>query len=343
MTSQAAPHSAKPARAAERDVEETSRMSFGDHLEELRDCLIRATLGVAAGTVLAMIFGKQILEIIYRPLLVAQYVNGLSPELQALSPTAAFAAYLKIAFLSGLIISMPWVLYQVWLFVASGLYAREQRFVKLLVPTSAGLFAVGVLFLYYIVLPMVLHFFITFNRTFGVPDLTPTALQQLLLPRREIARPTPEPAELPNATILQEAPVDPKPGQWWVDATTRRLMLQTDSGVWSTLLEPGQSSPAIKSQFAIDFYISFVLTLALAFGITFETPLVVLFLAWSRIVTRAAMVQGRRYILLGTVILAAVMTPPDVVSQLLLATPMYLLFELGLLAARLVETRKPPV
>ena len=96
----------------------------------------------------------------------------------------------------------------------------------------------------------------------------------------------------------------------------------------------------LHSQFALDFYISFVLMLALAFGIAFETPVVVFFLAWTGIVTTAAMGRARRYVLFATVILAAMLTPPDVISQLLLAGPMYLLFELGIFVARITE-RKP--
>ena len=103
---------------------------------------------------------------------------------------------------------------------------------------------------------------------------------------------------------------------------------------------PGTTSDPMQSQFAVDFYISFVLMLALAFGIAFETPVVVFFLAWSGIVPTATMVRSRRYILLGTVIASALLTPPDIISQMLLAGPMYLLFELGVLVARFAE-RKP--
>jgi sec-independent protein translocase protein TatC len=316
-------------------------MSFGDHLDELRTCLIRALIGVVIGTVISLVYGKEILEIIYRPLLFAQYANDLPPHIQALAPTAAFTAYLKIGFLSGLIISMPWALYQAWIFVASGLYSHERRFIRFLVPTSLGLFVVGVTFLYFIVLPVVLHFFINFNKTFDTPDLTPTAFQRLLLPDEPPTGATTEDAAASIIPILATDPPNAAVGEIWVNSTTRRLMVKTDSGVWSMELELGASSPAMQSQFAIDFYVSFVLMLALAFGIAFETPIVVFFLAWSGIVTREAMSRGRRYVLLGTVAAAAMLTPPDVVSQLLLAGPMYMLFEIGLVAARVVERRIP--
>lgn len=316
------------------------RMSFGDHLEELRTTLVRALIGVTVGVVVSLIFGKEILEIICAPLLFIQYHNGLAPNLQVLAPTAAFTAYLKVGFLSGLIITMPWVLYQVWIFVASGLYGHERRFVRLLVPTSLGLFVLGVLFLYFIVLPIVLQFFISFNKTFSTPDLTPTFVHRLLLPDRKPEAPAEEVIEHNQFPILLRKPADPKTGDVWVNRTTRRLVVQTDSGLLSVPLVTGASPTTMQSQFAIDFYVSFVLMLALAFGIAFETPVVVFFLARTGIIPTSAMIRGRRYVLLGTVMAAALLTPPDIISQLLLAGPMYLLFEVGLRVARLAE-RKP--
>jgi len=319
----------------------TTRMSFGDHLDELRTCVIRALVGVAVATVITMMFGKEILLLICRPLWVVQYANGLQPSLQALSPTAAFSAYLKIAFLSGLILAMPWVLHQGWRFVAAGLFPHEKRFVRRLIPTSMGLFAVGVIFLYFLVLPIVLNFFIWFNKAFAEGSFRPTGFQSLLLAgANEPAEPTGWESAL-QVPVLRENPKAPKPGDIWINAVHRRLIVQTSEGVLSTALLPGEADSPMQSQFAIDAYLSFVLMLALAFGIAFETPLAVFFLAWSGVVTRTRMARGRRYILLIIVILAAVITPPDVVSQLMLAVPMYLLFELGLWAARFVEGKYP--
>ena len=272
-------------------------------------------------------------------MLVVQYANGLVPRVQVLAPTAGFIAYLKIGFLSGLILTMPWVIYQIWRFVASGMYPRERRFVMLLIPASTGLFVAGVAFLYMIVLPTVLNFFISFNNQFDTPDLTPGVFQGFLLP---------DPPSVSDAgnegrgivlPILGGDPKDAVAGEAWINGSTRRLVVQTDSGVLSVPLDEGPAAPAMQSQFALDFYISFVLMLALAFGIAFETPIVVFFLAWAGLVSPAKMAAGRRYVLLGMVIIAAVLTPPDVISQILLAGPMYILFEAGLLVARVVKRR----
>jgi len=339
MTKDAKRPSAKSAPGPGDDSVDSARMSFGDHLDELRSCLIRALLGVTLGIIICLIFGREILEIICRPLLIVQHANGLQPSLQVLAPAGAFVAYLKIGFLSGLILAMPWVLYQIWRFVSSGLYTHEQRFAGSLVPASVGLFVVGVLFLYFIVLPIVLHFFIRFNRAFDAPSLTPTTFQRLLLPERENALETAPARGLLKIPTVQSDPEEPADGDTWINTTTRRLMVRMPGGVWSAPLEPGPASPTMHSEFALDYYISFVLMLALAFGIAFEMPIVVFFLAWSRLISTATMRRGRRYVLLGTVVAAAMLTPPDVISQILLAAPMYLLFELGILVAGTVERK----
>jgi len=342
MTDEPSAPSAQASSAPTDPSQDATRMSFGDHLDELRRCMIHALIGVAIASVLCLSVGKQILAVIYQPLLVVQHANGLAPNLMALSPTAAFTAYLKIGFLTGLIVAMPWVLWQAWRFVGAGLYEHERRFVRRLMPASVGLFALGVLFVYYIALPIVLQFFVSFNRSFPAYDLAPSGFQKLLLPAAEPEKKPPAPSETAplRLPVLEENPPEPAVGDTWINETSRRIVTSTPEGIFSVGLEPGAEATTVQSQFALDFYISFVLMLALAFGIAFETPIVVFFLAWSGLVSTLAMRKARRYVLFVTVVLAAVLTPPDVISQLLLAGPMYCLFELGLLVARFVE--KPP-
>lgn len=329
--------------APEEKVIESTRMSFGDHLDELRGCLIRALVGFSIAAAGTLTFGREILEILFRPLWMVQFRNGLQPNLQALAPTDAFTAYLKISFLSALIISMPWIIHQAWRFIAAGLYTREKRFVRGVVWASSGLFIVGVLFLYYLVLPLVLQFFISFNRAFGPADLTPHYVQSLLLPSAET--PVPVTADIGGAqlNVVAADPADAKPGDVWVNSTTRRLMLRTggEGNLWSIPFEVGATASALQSQFAVDPYITFVLLLALAFGLTFETPVVVVFLAWSGLVTAAAMSRSRRYVIMGTIVVSAILTPSaDILNQALLAGPMYVLFELGLMVAKGMERKR---
>lgn len=337
-------HTIEDAAEPEEAVIESTRMAFGDHLDELRGCLVRALLGVSLAAVFTLAYGKEILEIIFRPLWMVQFSNGLQPNLQALAPTDAFTAYLKISFLSALIVAMPWVLHQTWRFIAIGLYTRERRFVQGVVWASSGLFVIGVLFLYYLVLPLVLQFFITFNRTFGPADLTPHYIQSLLVPQSEPPATITQSGDGMRLKVMAEDPGEPKPGDVWVNSTTRRLMLRTggeSGGVWSIPFEIGAASHALQSQFAVDQYISFVLLLALSFGLTFETPVVVVFLAWSGLVPTTTMSRSRRYVLMGTIVASAILTPTaDILNQSLLAGPMYVLFELGLFIAKRVERKR---
>ena len=312
---------------AEAQETNAARMSFGDHLDELRSCIIRALIGVVIATGMCLAFGDTILEIVYRPLNVLQHETGMPTQLQALSPQGPFTSYLKVAILSGLVVSAPWVLLQVWSFVAVGLYPRERRFAKLLAPISLGLFAAGVAFLYFLVLPIVLGFFLRFNATLAAPTFEPVASQTTDTPVGRIP-------------ILGEDPLEPEIGDAWVNVTTNELKIETERGTLVMSMERREGASAIRSQFALDFYISFVLMLALAFGIAFELPIVVYFLAWTGIVSIAQMASARRYVFLGTVVASAMLTPPDVISQVLLAGPMYLLFELGLVAARLTQRKR---
>lgn len=319
--------------APDLDAIEAARMSFGDHLDELRACLIRALVGLALASAVVLFFGKSVLEIAFWPLFMVQRANGLQPRLQSLSPTDAFAAYFKMSLLVGLIVSMPWVLHQAWRFVSAGLYPRERQFARKLTWASTGLFVVGVSFLYFVVLPIVLHFFIMFNRGFDFQPGATSSFYRVLL---QTSEPEPVPDEQTQTTSIPvlsgDAPSDGP--NVWVNARTNRLVVRSKERVWSMPLEPGAVSPGIYSEFAIDSYIHFVLQLCLAFGLAFETPLVVCFLAWTNLVSVSTMAGARRYVLFGIVFLAAVMTPPDVLSQTLLAVPMYVLFELGIYLAR---------
>ncbi len=335
-----ATNNARTTSGRDDDPVESARMSFGDHLDELRSCLIRALIGFALAAAVALYYGAHVLDVIFRPLLIVQRANGLQPRLQALGPTDVFAAYMKVSILTGLIVSMPWLLYQVWRFVAAGLYPTERRFVRLLTWSSSGLFLVGVLFLYFLVLPIVLQFFVSFNRGFDAASITISPLQRMLI-QVPAAQPIPDSAgQIGRLPVLSQNPSQPQDGDAWVNSETRRLCVKTPLGVLSSPLEPGAEAPAVFSEFAIDFYIAFVLQLSIAFGVAFETPLVVCFLAWVGIVSADTMARSRRYVLFAIVVVAAVITPPDVVSQLMLSVPMYLLFEVGVRVARIAERAK---
>ena len=321
-----------------------SRMTFGDHLEELRRRVIIALTGLGAAIVLCLIFGRTIVVLLCRPLWAVQLANGLSPQVQVLSPAAGFSVYLRMGALAGLTLAAPWVLYQLWLFVAAGLYPRERRFARGLVPASLGLFGAGVLFLYFIVLPLVLQFFITFNRSLEIGTISVTPFERFLLGMPDVD-PSIEnstergteaaPLRLP---VLRRDPDRTEPGDAWINTTSKRLIVEGPEGRMSAALEPGDSPTMLQSQFALDFYVTFVLSMALGFGLAFETPIVVCGLAWTGLAPVSTMRRARGYVLLAVAFVSAVLTPPDLLSMMLMLGPMYGLFEIGLLAARLRAT-----
>lgn len=236
-----------------------STMSLGDHLEELRMRLLLALAGLVVGSVICLFFGPKIIAFIQKP------YNNLMPDrsLSALAPADAFIGYMKISLISGLILSSPWVFYQLWMFVAAGLYPNEKRYVHLAVPFCASLFVAGALFFIYIVAPISLAFFLKFGDIINVT---------------------------PNWTFQK--------------------------------------------------YVSFVTILMLVFGVAFQTPIAIFFLNKTGLVSLQALRRSRKFVLLGIFVVAAMATPPDVVSQITLALPLYLLFELGILLSYFVNRRK---
>jgi sec-independent protein translocase protein TatC len=242
-----------------------STMSLGDHLEELRMRLIRALFGLGIGGVIGLCFAPKIIAFIKIPYDEAMTaVMGEEVALQIISVAGGFVSFVKIGLITGLIISSPWVFYQLWMFVAAGLYPRERRYVYLATPFSAGLFVGGALFFIIVVAPITLKFLVGFNKR-----------------------------------ILD-----------------------------------------VRSQFTFQHYISFVSHLMLVFGIAFQTPIAIFFLNKTGLVSLQALRRSRKFVLLAVFIVAAMATPPDVISQITLAVPLYLLFELGIVLSYFASRKK---
>ncbi|MCC7146316.1 MAG: twin-arginine translocase subunit TatC [Phycisphaeraceae bacterium] len=146
---------------AERDPEKV-RMSFGDHLEDLRRRVILGLLGVGGAAVVMLIFGTRIFKILCDPLLNVLTEKGLPPQVQFFTVSGAFMAYLKISLVGGLVAGAPWLIYQFWKFVEAGLYPSERRLVLVLAPFSGVMALVGVVFMYFAMLPVCLRFFVAF-------------------------------------------------------------------------------------------------------------------------------------------------------------------------------------
>jgi sec-independent protein translocase protein TatC len=223
------------------------------HLLELRSRLLRAMVGVLVLAVPLMVFGQELYTLTAAPLM--QFLPPGSSMI-ATEVASPFFAPIKLAFVLALVLAMPWVLYQVWAFVAPGLYHSEQRFVMPLLVSSTLLFYAGIAFAYFGVLPLVFKFL--------------------------------------------------------VGVAPEGVAMMTD----------------------INHYLSFVLGMFVVFGVAFETPVAIVLLVKAGFVTPAKLKSIREYVFLGAFIVGAILTPPDVLSQTLLALSIYLLYEFGIVAAR---------
>jgi sec-independent protein translocase protein TatC len=241
--------SAKPDEPEEQLAEGT----LMSHLLELRSRIMKSVLAVIVVLLCLMPFMNRVFELVSRPL------REALPEGSQMIVTDVAAPFLtpfKTVFFVALFIAMPVVLYQVWQFVAPGLYKREKRFAIPLLLSSIVLFYTGIAFAYFIVFRVMFTFF---------ASVTPGGVEM-----------TPD----------------------------------------------------------ISAYLSFVLGIFLAFGLAFEVPIATVMLIWSGLVSAEALKKARPYVFLGAFVVGMLLTPPDVFSQTLLAVPMYLLYESGLVMAR---------
>jgi len=241
--------------------EKLAESSLLSHLLELRDRLLRAMVATLVIALPCLYFANDIFTWLSAPLR-AQLPPGT--PLIAISVVAPFMTPFKLALLAAIFFAMPVILYQVWAFVAPGLYRHERRFALPLFVSSVVLFYAGAAFAYFVVFPVVFRFFV---------GTTPAGVQML------------------------------------TDMTQ---------------------------------YMDFAVLLFFAFGLAFEIPVATVLLVRTGLVKRAALTKNRGYVLLAIFIVAAFLTPPDPISQTMMALPMYALFEAGILMAWLLVRARPP-
>ena len=235
---------------------EGAQETFISHLIELRSRLLRSIVAVVIVLLCLVPWAKEIYAALAAPL-----VRALPPgaTMIATDVTGTFLVPLKVTLMAAFLVALPYVLWQVWAFVAPGLYQHERRLALPVLASSFVCFLAGMAFAYFFVFPIAFGFF------------------------------------------------------------------------------AGYAPAGVQMMTDIDKYLSFVLTMFIAFGITFETPVVVIVLVRFRVVSLEKLRSIRPYVIVGATIIGAIFTPPDVVSQLLLAVPLVLLYELGLLLARFVQ------
>jgi len=329
----------------EADVEAT-RMTIGEHLEELRGCLVRS-LAVLVLAVLACIWpAKYLLEIIARPVVLVLRAHGQPDSFLATSPVENLLVYIKVVLIFGVVIAAPYIIYQLWMFVAAGLYPREKAWVRRLIPVSLGLFVAGVVFMYSLVLLTSLNFLVGFSGWLPLPRAEPTAFERALLhlPSVETTTSQPVPGTPGTAVVplLNRDPATAPPGAAWINVPDGKLKLHgPDDQTYSVQIQRDDRRAMVTTHFRIGDYLSFVLVLTVAFGAAFQTPLVIVFLARSGIIPVETFRKYRKVVILVILFIAGLLSPADLVSHLLLSTAMVGLFELGLLFARRGEKRTP--
>jgi sec-independent protein translocase protein TatC len=303
-------------------------MSFGEHLDELRRRLVWALVGVVPVFLLGMYFGRDIMEFLIRPAQEQLLAQGQDPRFQATGAVEVFGTWMRISVIFTLLVASPWIILQAWLFVSPGLYPHERRFVYLLIPFSVLLTVLSALFLYFVMLPVVLHFLINFGSTVGAIEQPPGGPLGALV--------------LPTVPVLGADPPAPEAGQFWINSTLHELRFCIASGPPLTVLSVALTKASgIVQQYRVSEYVGLILAMALAFAGGFQTPVVVLLLGWVGLVDYRWLAKQRRYAMFIAVVASAVLTPTgDPVTLLLLLVPLYALYELGVFMLRFLPASR---
>jgi sec-independent protein translocase protein TatC len=298
------------------------RMSIGDHLEDLRRRLIYSIIGFVIALVGCFLFSEQVIAVFCRPLLIAMQKANVNPQISFLHLPDPFMVYMEMSIITAMAIASPWILYQLWQFVAAGLYPRERRYITKYLPLSITLLITGMLFLYFFVLPVSIEFFLKFGANLPL-KMPPDAVMPGEIPT---SQPT---VRLP---IYAGNPTHPQEREFWIDATQHRLKMFLDNEV---RVIPFGSDNLTTALITLPEYIDMVVQMLLAFGVSFQLPLVVMAVVRIGIVDIAMLRKARRIVYFGMAIIAAAIIPDVVTGMIALMVPLILLYEFGLwLAAR---------
>jgi sec-independent protein translocase protein TatC len=305
------------------------RMTIGEHLEELRSRLIWSIVGVFLAFIVCFYFSDRVITAFCQPMLDSLNKHHINPQLITDEVGEGFMVTIQISLICALAIAGPWALYQLWQFVAAGLYAHERKYITRYMPLSIGLLIAGMLFVYFLVLPWTLDFFIDWST--GIKFKEPATHVQTT--GDATAAP---PVKIP---LLQGNPGKMEEGLLWFDTNQQRLkvFLNGEPRVISI-----NSDNLLAPEIKLETYINLVVGMLITFGLSFQLPLVVLALERIGIFDLQGLRASRKYVYFAMVIAAAVITPGDVITATIaLMVPLCLLYELGLWLAAFGRKDEP--
>jgi sec-independent protein translocase protein TatC len=301
----------------ESDPEEY-RMTLGDHLEELRGRLIKGIGGLIVAAVVCLALGERVVVFFCQPLIDGLRSHHLPAQLYTRKITDSFTVYMNVSLITALAMASPWIVYQVWQFIASGLYKHERKTVTKYLPVSILLMVSGMVFLYTVVLPITVKFLIGFTVGFWTPGQTAGKVQPT----------TQQVMTIPSIAGDPEKPVEK---QFWYNSVKQELKFYDRGSTWVVRLESeGMFNPLIE----LNDYVDLVLILLVLFGLAFQMPLVVLAVAKVGLVEIDTLRKGRRIAYFAMAIVSAVIVPDVVTGMLALMFPLILLYELGIWMAK---------
>ncbi|MEX0655159.1 MAG: twin-arginine translocase subunit TatC [Phycisphaeraceae bacterium] len=324
------------------------RMSFGEHIEDLRRRLIYALSGIVVAAAVTFTFGFQIIAWLARPFIEALAAHGFPAQIYVRDPTLGFGVYIKVSLIAAAILASPWIIFQIWQFISSGLYAHEKRVAYLLAPFSTAMTVLAVLFTYHILLPVSLVFLINFATLY--PEIEPgnpgfmirwlvgtdaaNAEADTPAPLPEDAGDTADAVTLNTLPLLDIDPEAPREGQVWINRPQQRLKVHFEGQTQVLSLGSRRMVDALPE---LGDYIHFASMLGLGIVIGFQLPVVMLVVGWTGLVDPDQVARVRKYAFFAAFALGALLTPTDFLSMFVLAIPLYGLFEFGLLLMRLTD------
>jgi sec-independent protein translocase protein TatC len=292
------------------------RMTLGEHLEELRWRLVLGLLGFVAAAIVCFIYGEEVMSIFCQPLVNSLRKYDLNPQIYLSKITDAFVVYMQISLISAFVLTAPWLLYQLWQFVRAGLYPSERHLVTRYMPLSIGLLISGMLFLYFVVLPITLNFLIAFS--INVP---------LKGEKSPIVPNTTQPVTI---TQFDGDPKDPVANQIWIDKIQKRVKINFEGQI---RVVPFGPQNLMAPMITLPEYMELVLKLLLMFGLTFQLPLVMLAVVKMGFVEVASLRKWRRAAYFGIAILCGVVVPDVVTGMIAMMIPLMILYEVGIFMA----------